>query len=72
MSVDDTMIDDKTGLVSMGFLLIAIALKGNETDMSMAARGVSSLDGELVSKYWELMQNTQEMFNEAIRSQNKA
>ena len=67
MSEDSTMIDDKTGLVSTGFLLIAIALLGDEADMKLAARGISNLNDNLVNKYWETMQSTQDIFNAALR-----
>jgi len=71
MGEDNTTIDDKTGLVTTGFLLISIALMGDEVDMKLAARGISSLDEGLVNKYWESSQNTQKIFYDAIR-ENKA
>jgi len=46
-------VDNKTGLLMMGFILQSIALKGDEKDMLTAAKGVSHIDENIIMKYFD-------------------
>jgi hypothetical protein len=49
------MIEDRTGLTTTAFILLAIAMRGNKIDMKRAAASVGNMADypDMIQRYWE-------------------
>ena len=62
-------INDRTGLMMTGFLLLAIAARGDEKDMASAADCVSQLREypEMVYGYWAETNEIKDVLEKAVQ-----
>lgn len=64
-----SMIDDRTGLMTTAFLILAIAGSNDKEDMKIAAGCVSSFSDhqDLLTKYWPQAHTIEAVISESMQ-----